>query len=281
MPEPGFHLGVSFDEYVSWDAMNQSTLCGFSKTPAHVRYQIDTGGKKRTLALDLGWLLHLATLEPDLFASTVMEAPKVDGRTKIGKATIAKFAADHPDATVVKPDTFAQVKAMADSVLSHETAGPFFTGRGQNEISMLWEDKEHGVRCKARLDKVGVVNEYPVLGDLKSSRDASRRAFERSISQYQYEVQAAHYLAGCEAIAPIEPGNPFRRFFFFVVESVPPYLTAAYEIGDAALEEGRIKRSRYIRKWKECIETGVWPGFPAGVEYVSLPPWAFRNYVDE
>jgi hypothetical protein len=91
-------------------------------------------------------------------------------------------------------------------------------------------------------------------------------------------VQAVHYLTGLEALYPIPDGNPFRRFVFFVVESEPPYLCACYELDDNALEEGASKRKRYLKTWRECVETGEWPGYPPGIDYASLPPWAFKIY---
>lgn len=283
MTDPGFHLGMGFDEYLALEAANASTLKGFSRTPAHVYHELHSGGKTPTASMDLGTLLHLAVLEPERFASEVIVPPKVDRRYKEQKAQWNEWAAAHPadEWTYADADVFAKVKAMSSSLLSHPTAGPFFTGRGQNEITAVWEDLEQGVRCKARIDRVASVNEWPVVGDIKSTRDASRRSLERDIANFGYDVSAAHYLAGLEALSPVPAGNPFRRFFFFVVENVPPYLAAVYELQDDALEEGRIKRARYMRKWRKCVESGNWPGYPDGVEYISLPPWAFRNYVDE
>jgi len=279
-PKPGFYRDIDFDTYAGWDAANASTLNLFAKTPAHVRHNLDTGGKKRTKSLDLGWLFHVLMLEPERFKKDFVVPPKVDGRTKDGKATRAKFQAEHENAELVDIDTFSKVKAMANSLTTHPTAAEFLSGRGHNELSLLWVDRETEVLCKARIDRVGYENEWPVVGDLKTARDASRFAMEKAIASYGYHVQAAHYLAGLEALSPIPDGNPFRRFHFFVVEHEPPYCAAVYEITDEALEEGLQKRDRYLRKWRECNETNNWHGYPLGVEYVSLPPWAFKHYED-
>ena len=280
-PEPGIYRGVDFDTYVAWEAVNSSTLNGFARTPAHVYHEMTHGGKERTEALDRGWLLHLAALEPERFQQEVVVAPKVDKRTNVGKATWAQFEAEHPGAYVVDDDTHANVLAMAKSLRTHPTAAEFLAGRGQNELSLIWEDQEHGVRCKSRLDRVSTIGEWPIIGDLKSTWNASRRAFEKSVERYGYDVQAVHYVAGLDALVRIPDGVPYRRFVHFVVESEPPHCVAVYELDDATLEEGRVKRSRYLRKWRECVESGRWHGYPAGIESASLPAWAFRNYVDE
>lgn len=277
--KPGLHKGVSFDDYQTWDAANASTLNGFSRTPAHVYYALLHGGKKRTAALDLGWLFHLAVLEPERFEAETVVPPNVNRKTKVGKATWAQFEAEHADKTLIDADTFAKVKAMAESLMKHETAAEFFsTNPGHNEVSILWEDKEHGIRCKARIDRIGTIGEWPIVADLKTARNAARRSFERDIHTYGYYVQAAHYLAGLEALYPVPSGNNFRRFVFFVVENEPPYCCAAYELDDSALDEGRLKRSQYLKTWRQCVESGKWPGYDSGIDLASLPPWAFKVF---
>ena len=280
-PAIGIHRNVSFDDYAAWDAVNSHLLNGFSRTPAHVLYDLQHGGKDRTAALDLGWLVHLAILEPDRFKSEIVVPPKVDRRTKVGKETWAQFQAANPGAQFVDADTMAKAKAMRDAVLAHPTAGPFFSGKGYNEISLLWEDEASGLLCKARIDRVGLIGEWPIVGDLKTARDASRRAFERSVNSYGYHVQAVHYLEGLQAIQPTPDGSPFRRLVFFVVESDPPHCVALYELDDLALDEGAGTRSRYMRTWKECVQTGQWPGYASGIDYASLPAWALRSYIQD
>ena len=76
--KPGLYRDIDFDTYSEWDAVNASTLNGFSRTPAHVYYDMLHGGKERTAALDLGWLVHLVVLEPERFEAEVVVPPKMD-----------------------------------------------------------------------------------------------------------------------------------------------------------------------------------------------------------
>jgi exodeoxyribonuclease VIII len=276
--EPGLYRGIDFDTYAEWPAVNASILNGFSRTPAHVYYEMTHGGKKRTPSLDLGWYVHLAILEPERFEAEVIVPPKLDKRTKVGKAEWAKFEAANAGKLFVDAATHEKVTAMAESMRAHETAREFFSGKGQNEISIVWEDGATGLLCKARIDRVSTIGEWPIVGDVKSARNASRREFERSIHLYGYAVQAVHYLAGLETLYPIPDGAPFRRFVFFVVESEPPYCCACYELDDIALQEGELLRRKYLRAWKECTESGSWPGYAQGIDYASLPPWALKQY---
>lgn len=275
----GLHRGVDFDDYAKWEAVNASKLNGFSRTAAHVLYEHTHGGKERTPALDLGWLFHVAVLEPERYERDFAVAPKCDKRTKVGKALYAKFEAEHPDATIVDEKTDAKVRAMRESVMKHKTAGPFLAS-GVSELSGLWEDTKLGVLCKMRTDHIGRIGNSLVVADLKHARDASRRAFERATYSYGYHIQAAHYLEGLDALAAQGEGGTDRPFVFVVVEHDPPYCVACYELDDAALDEGRSQRERRIRYWKQCVETQTWPGYGDGVEVSSLPAWAFKEYID-
>jgi hypothetical protein len=272
---------VDFDDYVQWDAVNASKLKHFyRRTDKHALHEINTGGKRSTPALDLGWLVHLAVLEPERYASSTAQAPKADRRTKVGKAIFAEFEASHPDAIVVASDTFAKVRRMADAVMEHESAALFFNGKGSSEVSVIWDDEKIGVRCKCRIDHVNAINGWPIVGDLKTARNASRQEFGKSMEKFVYDLQAAHYLTGLEAIVPIPAGSPYRRFVFFVVESEEPHCVACHEIEDGSLDEGKRKRERLLKRWRHAVETGVWSGYSPGIELVGLPSYGFYSEED-
>ena len=280
-PKPGFYRDIPFDEYASWDAVNSHILGGFARTPAHVRHDLLHGGQTPTDSLALGWLLHLAVLEPERFEAGVVVPPKVDRRTKEGKATWERFQAGNVGKELVDADTFAKVVAMRAALLAHPSAGEFLRSRGANEVSLVWEEPEVGVVCKARVDRVAYLNEWPIVGDVKTARDAGRRPFERAVNQYAYHLQAQHYLAGLQALSPIPEGQPFRRFCFFVVETEAPYCVAVYELDESALVLAEQDRQRHLKTWRQCVETGVWPAYGDGVELISLPAWAFKTGVIE
>jgi len=277
--KPGIHKGLDFETYAAIDAVNHSILHGFTRTPAHVRYELDHGGRPPTPALDLGFLTHIAVLEPERYDAQFVVPPKVDRRTKAGKATWAQFEAANPGRQAIDAGDHEKAQAMRRALLAHPTAGEFLSGPGVNEVSLAWEDG--GIRQKARVDRIGYVGDSPVVGDIKTARSAARRDFERALYTYGYGTQAVHYLAGLEKLVPIPAGAPSRRFLFLVVESEPPHPVAVYEVDDATLAQAAQERERFLRKWKECNESGVWSGYPAGAELASYPAWAFRGWSTE
>jgi exodeoxyribonuclease VIII len=281
-PEPGLYPGTPFNEYASWDAVNSHVLGALiRRTPAHVFYEIMHGGQEPTRSLDLGWMTHLATLEPERFAREFVVPPKVDRRTKEGKAAWLEFTMSHPNAYHAKYEDYHAALGMKASLLAHPTAGEFFRAQGINEVAMVWDDLDTGVRCKALLDRLAAVGEWPVIGDVKTARDASRRAFEGCLHGYGYGVQSVHYRDGLETLRPTPAGLPFPRFIFFTVESTAPYLVAPYELEEASAEIALEQRRKALKTWRQCRETGVWPGYHDGIELAAFPAWVFKGWSPE
>ena len=278
--EPGLYRDIDFDTYAEWDALNSQILTGLAATnPKKVRHH-QLHGKKPTPAKDLGWLVHKAVLEPEWFEGEVVVHPKLDKRTKVGKATWAKFEATHAGKEIVDADTHEKVKAMAASAMEHPTARELLSGPGQNELSIVWNDRKHGIKCKARIDRVCKLNEWPVVVDVKSTKNAKKWNFERDLMRYGYHIQAAHYLEGLETLFPVPQGNPYRRFALVLIESEAPYCCACYEIEEASLDEGAKRREGHLLEWRDAVASGHYQGYSDGMEYVSLPAYAF-DYIPD
>ncbi len=287
-PEPGLYPGVDAEIYHSWDAVNQTTLKKFGggRTPAHVLQELKSG-EKPTKQMELGTLTHLATFEPDRYASEVIVAPKPNLQSKKQKKEWIYFQQEmvKSDRIVAIEEDHAKAIAMAKSVRAHTTAGLFLRGSGRNEIAIVWhEEIEEGVfvKCKAKIDRYGRINDYPAIGDLKTAESAIRRDFERSIFKFGYHIQAAHYLTGLETLHPTKVGRePFRIFVCLVVETKPPYLVATFQMDEETIEEGIERRAVSLKKYREAVELGNWPGYPEGLQTVGLPPWALKMYHDD
>jgi exodeoxyribonuclease VIII len=108
-----------------------------------------------------------------------------------------------------------------------------------------------------------------LIVDLKSTLDARRAAFERSIHGYGYHIQAAFYALGFEAIT----GEALRDFAFISVEKHPPYAVAVYRLDDAAIAHGAKLVRQALRTYAGCLERNYWPAYSESIETVSLPAW--------
>jgi hypothetical protein len=258
---------VPMDEYRAWPHVSQSVLSVMrSKSPAHA-LEYMTHPPEQTPALMMGTAVHMATLQPELFDQHYAMAPQIDRRTKEGKAAWAAFQEEHPGATILSEDDYMRCLLMAKSVRNHPIASKLLIG--EVEQSATWTDPATGLTCKARFD---VVSKFGVLADLKTTCDASREAFERSIWTYRYYLQAAFYLNGAQAL-----GIPADYFTFMAVEKEPPYAVVVYNLMGEVIEAGREELKPLMETYAKCIETDTWPGYATEVVEIGVPAWAWRR----
>jgi hypothetical protein len=263
----GIKPGVQMDEYREWPHANQTLLKIIrDKSPLHAKeYMLHP--PEPTPALTMGAAVHMATLQPELFDQHYAMAPECDRRTKDGKALYAAFQEEHAGATILSADDYMKCLLIAKSVRSHPVAARLLVG--EVEQSAAWQDSTTGVMCKGRFD---VVSKIGAITDLKTTCDASREAFERSIWTYGYYLQAAFYLNGAQAL-----GLPADYFTFIAVEKEPPYAVAVYHLRGEVIDAGREELKPLMATYAKCIETGVWPGYAAEAVEIGVPAWAWRR----
>lgn len=272
-PKPGVYEGVSFAEYHAWPAAANSRLGALRKSPAHLREYILNPGDTETLIQ--GRALHCAVLEPDDFPARFGRFDG-DARTKEGKAKKDELAKKFGRSFVLRADDYDNVLRARQSVFAHP-AHRLLTGK--HELSIVWLDEETGTLCKARHDCHSPALGGGAIVDLKKARDASKRAFMRSIHSYGYAIQAAHYTAGAQA-----HGLNFQHYVNFAVETESPWNCQAYRMMEAAIDAGEQERRFLLRKYAELLALPMseWPvGYSdMAVDDITLPDWTWAQ-IDE
>lgn len=166
------------------------------------------------------------------------------------------------------------IQAMAAAIRAHPIASALLDPArgGQPEQSLIWRDAQTPVTLRCRLDWLPPVPESGrmILPDYKTSADARRPAFSRSVANFGYHQQHAFYVDGVSAVLGVD--DP--AFVFIAQEREPPYLVAVYELDPYAVTIGRERNRRAVDLYLECRSTGVWPGYSNEVETISLPRWA-------
>ncbi len=279
-PEPGIYQGVSETVYRSWERfgfVNQTWLKTFARSKAHARHaRLEPSAP--TSAMELGTGVHAAVLEPDRFERSFVQGLDLPRRSDKDKATHAAFRAKHKGKEILSAKDYEHAVAMRDACWRDPLVSSLLKGPGMNEVSVVWDDAEFGMRCMARIDRVTQVprgaGTDTWLFDLKTARDASPDGFQKAIGNLDYHIQAAFYLDGLAAVQPVE----FRRFGFIVVESTPPYCPALYELCADDLDQGREEYRELLKLCKEARMSDEWPGY-AGTEIkpIELPRWRQRG----
>jgi hypothetical protein len=270
--EPGVYPGIPMDVYVTWDAANYSVLKKFDRSAAHAREML-TNPPDQTPAMALGTATHAAVLEPELFKSGWAVGPEGDKRTKKTKLAWAKFEAENPDKEAQTANEYAQCSAMAQAAHANPNVLELIKGKGFTELSFVWVDQATDVLCKGRIDRFGRLWGNNVIADLKTTTNASEEAWKWEVRKYFYHAQAAFYIDGLDKLSP----SVNRKFIWIALEKEPPFGVALYEPDEATIDKGRRIYRKYLRQWKHCHATGIWPGYNEGVQSLMLPDWALRH----
>lgn len=271
----GLYKDVHESVYRSLPAASYSTLKGFAKTPAHARERM-VHPKPSTPAQELGRATHLAILEPNRFSLEYVAAPDVDRRTKAGKAEWAAFDAEHPDATLLKPEDFAACCSMRDAIWAHPLASAILGSQGMREVSAVWQDVDTGEWCKARPDLLCRWDGRSVIVDVKSTKDASPFWFGRDANRFHYDSQLAFYKMGLAAIAPADRGA-----VIVAIENEAPFAIGVYAVPVDVLELGSRKAARWLKTYAECKKAESWPGYPVELMNLEIPTYAWKEDADE
>jgi hypothetical protein len=266
MPELIHHPGLSNEDYHHLKAISPSQIKELKRSPLHYydRFLAEDREKKPPSdAMLRGTALHTAVLEPDLWDKTIAVPPhSFDRRTKVGKELAAEFERESAGKIVLSPEDADEVRRMADAVRKHPAAGFLLELPGRREASYTWTDPATGLECKTRPDWHSL--DGRIVVDIKTAADASRAEFARSISNFDYHVQAAWNL----------DAQGGELFLSVVVESVRPYAVAVYPASGAMIAAGQRRIEQAMTLLAECWKTGNWPGYGDLVqEPIDLPAW--------
>lgn len=290
-PEPGVYPDVSTEEYHAWQAASKSVLWKIRQSPLHA-YRALVEQDPQTKSMLEGEALHCNIFEPAEFDNRFRCMGNCEVKLKSGArmgdacgnqaiglngdgvwACGKKGHDGDPDKlpaeiSYLSPIQWSAIPRMYDAVFSHPYAADMLSGRGQNEISVVWNDPRTGVRCKARIDRAAAYNGGIAVVDLKTARDADPWKFRRDALKLGYHVQAAHYLAGSEHTYRLKGKQPpSREFYFIVVESSPDvilgdqhwYRVEVLQADDDFIEQGMAERDRLLDIYAECMDSGHWP----------------------
>jgi PDDEXK-like domain of unknown function (DUF3799) len=185
--------------------------------------------------------------------------------------------------TVIAGDDFDRIKVSGELIARNPDLAAAFEG-GVPEVSVFWE--EDGIRCKARFDYLKIRG----VGDLKSIRNYMGKPFAeacgRSIVEYRYDVQAAHYLKGRAEVAPlVADGLVFGdhdagwlkrvadsksyafQWVFFQAEGAPITWSRSLSPGNPILDIAERDRDRALEVYREFKQS-----FPDGEMWLLQEP---------
>lgn len=189
------------EAYHAHPAISKTSLDMIEKDPQRLQWAKKCPRDEDKLkTFDFGDAMHAICLEPDRLKREFIAAPEFNRRTKDGKLAEAEFKQQHADKKILSAEEWKKLNLMFESVMAHPEARQIIEAEGQAETSWFWTDKETGIDCKCRPDKIV----GPALIDVKTTDTLEK--FQYSVIDYRYYVQDPFYrdgLIACDQEAEI------------------------------------------------------------------------------
>lgn len=281
VPSVGVWPNVPFSTYVSWKALNHSTLRKVDLSLAHFRDAVDNPKDSGTDSKRFGTSAHELLLEPERFGESIVPAP-VNPKTgkPFGSETKAwdEYAAQYPGKLILTEEETTRLHTIVRLLRSHETMMPLLAAPGMSEVCLVWDDDITGMRCKARIDRL-----IPSFGrmDLKTTQCAKHTEFRKSVLKYGYATQDAFYEMGLKSLSESGHLTCKDRSVFIAVESESPHGIGVYAIGEDSLGIARSLVREWLCAVKEGIDRKQWPGYPTGVQVIDFPEYVFKQFQND
>jgi hypothetical protein len=232
------------------------------KTPAHAKAILDGRSVFESDALTTGTAVHQMLLRDDRLVVCAHDSWRTKDAREERDAVRARGLV--PILTHQWDEAREIAQHVNGQILELGIEPTPFT-KGQAEHVIRWD--ENGVKCRALLDWVR--DDGSFVDDLKTTTDASPRKFANHIFRMGYDIQAAFYTRAVIAGLGVTP-----TFRWIVVEVKQPYPISVHTLTPAAMYAAQVKVDTALSLWRECLDLGIWPGYPNAVQEVDTPGWA-------
>ncbi len=202
--------------------LNYSRLKVLAESPRIFEAQFITKTREqaKSKSLDIGTLLHAGLLEnniDDICAVLPSDIPRRDRRIK----AYAAFEDANEGKLIVKAETRLEVMRAVESVRQNPTLKAIFSESPIYESPITWGHPS-GLSVRAKPDIV--LPTKRICADVKTCQCVDEYEFAKSIRTYYYDLQAAMYLDGCNAVY----GDGEWNWIWIAIETEPPYRMRVY-----------------------------------------------------
>jgi hypothetical protein len=289
-------------DYRRTEGLSQSAMKELLTSPAHFQAAYGPNPEPRFASAAMIWgsALHAKVLEPEKFdnlyfdRSCKAKEPTIkDLKEMLDEAQIEYIkTAKKPELesllwpegkkkdarTSMDPKDFENVNRAAEALRSHDITGEWFCPgiekyREWNEVSM-YAKTEQGLIVKGRVDRLLVTDDKIMILDLKTTQDASFKGFQKSVANFNYDLQAAWYLDLTRRCFGNE--RPIE-FLFCAIEKKAPFGISVYRASEQLVRSGQQKMSRACEIYLQCMALDYWPSYDPIINDMSLPGWAVQR----
>lgn len=258
------------EEYHASEGVSKSFLWAMeTQTPYLARNEVRVDKPQ----FAFGTVAHVAILEPERLEQAVVRGPK--DRVKRNEWKAAEDFAAYQGAILLTEgdyDMALRIRDLAAEIpelalmrdVDDNGQGPMV------ETSCYHVDEETGLTVRCRPDMFSP--RHKLIVDVKNMADASPEGWERDTGKFGYHMQDAVY----SDVWGNGSGYDLEGFWFVVFEKSNPPQVALYELTPEAVAEGHARYRRALARTKECMDAGVWPSYPSGIQRTGLRRFDYK-----
>jgi|ERR1017187_4185309 hypothetical protein len=283
--EPGLHLDIPAADYHGDPCANPSLSSSIAKvilgqTPKHAwmkhprlnpDYQPEADDK-----FNLGSVVHELMLGRgggiEIIVANDFKTKEARARRDDARAAGLTPILSH-QFVEAQQITTAALFALAETL----GAGNFFSPKSISEAVAVWIDIG-GPLCRAMIDRFSPEDGGSIWDIKTTSAGLSDAALARTIVNFGYDLSAAFYMRAARALSGSLNANASFRWVF--VETEPPFEVRVIRADATTIALGDRKAACAIAKWRRCLESGVWPGYPRTIERIDYPSWCETQWLD-
>jgi hypothetical protein len=196
-----------------------------------------------------------------------------DGDTwRGGEAQRFRADANESGKTAIKRADYDRARDCVDALktqLASWNLG-YVLEEGASEQVAVWQSYGHYMR--AMYDRwIPARNE---IWDIKTTgKGAHPDQISRIVTNMGYDLRSEFYLLGAEALTGLPSIRGGLSYQFIFVETEPPYSAVPCWLDPDLRKRGRRLAEEAMRKWGECCDSGIWPGYVSGAVEIAAQKW--------
>lgn len=273
---------MSNDEYHACPEFSSSQLKDILRSSAHFYSNniLKENERETKKHLDFGTLAHTLFLEPEQFEHEFIVGPKFDRRTKAGKEEAASWEAANQGKIIIDQEMLDGANRIANNLRKLSSYKLMQDNYGMAEASIFFTDPVYGLHLRVRPDyHIIPCDEFPngLLFDVKTTTDARQFKFQRSCSDFGYDISAAMYREGFQQHYKTEE-KP--EFIFLVAESSAPFNVKQYRASSLFLSIGEQRYNKAKELLAESLLVNEWDGYSTELEDISLPQYMLKQAIE-
>lgn len=283
---------LPWQDYCQIKKMNPSTAVAGCHSMKRLRRWIAEGFKEETNAMRVGTGVHVLLLEPERFENEFVvlpdfhldeqnlrkpkrkDEPESDRRTdskvtEYYKSKIRAFAEENQGKSFLTRDQYDNCLHAIEAIRERPAMRELIDGSAK-EVTV--EGEILGVPFKGRMDLLNP----SVITDVKNTANVDKRAFGRVFTNLHYAFKLSIY----RDLMRQNRGD--NDVMIITQETQGDFDNALVPVPSIILDNAFEQVQRVVKQYKQCLESGVWPGVDQGKDEYELyiPQWAMEDSED-